>query len=570
MAAVSQIGFEEDSKAAAVSSEEDFPSLAVMPADPALNEAALNEYEPPLGVQGGVHAKVGKNVSVTVLARVGYMLTRILIPPFVLAHIGLEAYGIWTTAFIVVGYLGLSTLGVSNVYIKYVAEYNARREYQKVNELLSSGLMLTLPLCSALYACIYFGWNHLAPFLKIPPQYASAGKEALLITTAVFLSSIATNAFNDVLTGVQDIAAAQWIWIISYLVEGVLIFMLISHGRGIRGMAEAYLGRILVNDVLTYLWMRHTLPWIRFSPRLVRKEALHQVMHFGGMVQLQSMLDIFLNSIERVLALSLLGVSAAGLMDLCKKWPASVSTVPMAFFGAMLPAASHVDAHGSKEARLQRLRDLYLQGARYSNLSTAYFAGLMLSVPAAILHVWLKQPLPYAGALFAVFTIWLQFHMLTGPGTSVLRGMGRVYDEFYYSIPNVIFLAVTVPAVYFLGGHHWSILGVGLAVMTSTIFSSLVLLWRAHSVLEQSWTLWFTHAIAPGFLFYAVGAAVAWPVAHLVNEVGRLEGASVLAAAGLIYTAVSLALLYQFILGPDERAKVGQKFASWRYRAVTA
>ena len=566
MATVTQLGFEEDSKAAAVSEEEDYPTLAISPADPVLTEGALTEYDPPLTVQ----SKVGKNVSVTVFARVGYMLTRILIPPFVLAHIGLEAYGIWTTAFILVGYLGLSTLGVSNVYIKYVAEYNARREYQKVNELLSSGLMLTIPVCSALYAGIYFGWGHLAPFLKIPAAYASDGKEALLITTAVFLSSIATNAFNDVLTGVQDIAAAQWIWIISYLVEGVLIFVLIVKGRGIRGMAEAYLGRILVNDVLTYLWMRRTLPWIKFSPRFVRKEALRQVMHFGGMVQVQSMLDIFLNSIERVLALSLLGVSAAGLMDLCKKWPASVSTVPMAFFGAMLPAASHVDAHGSKEVRLQRLRDLYLQGARYSNLSTAYFAGLMISVPAAILHVWLKQPLPYAGTLFAVFTIWLQFHMLTGPGTSVLRGMGRVYDEFFYSIPNVIFLAMTVPASYVLGGHHWSVLGVGVAVMTATIFSSLVLLWRAHSVLEQSWWKWFSHAIAPGFMFYVVGGALAWPVAHFVALAGRLEGASILVLAGILYTTVSAAFLYQFILGPDEQAKLHQKFSSWRYRAVTA
>jgi len=160
MATAPQLDFEEDSKTADVSAGssndgEDYPSLGISPADPVLNEASLTEYEPPLAVQ----SKVGKNVSVTVIARVGYMLTRVLIPPFVLAHIGLEAYGIWTTAFILVGYLGLSTLGVSNVYIKYVAEYHARREYQKVNELLSSGLMLTLPLCSALFAAIYFGWH---------------------------------------------------------------------------------------------------------------------------------------------------------------------------------------------------------------------------------------------------------------------------------------------------------------------------------------------------------------------------------------------------------------------------
>jgi O-antigen/teichoic acid export membrane protein len=566
MATAPQIDFEEDSKKAEVSHEEGPQGIAPSLAESLLHEPAITEVAPP----SAVHAKVGKNVSVTVIARVGYMLTRILIPPFVLAHIGLEAYGIWTTAFILVAYLGLSVLGVSNVYIKYVAEYHARREYQKANELLSTGLMITIPLCTTLFAILYFGWNHVAPFLKIPARYAGDGKEAVLITTGVFLSSMALNAFGDVLTGVQEIAAAQWIWIISYLVEGVLIYVFITSGRGIRGMAEAYLGRILTNDVLSYLWMRRTLPWVKISPRYASREALKHVFHFGGMVQLQTMLDIFLASIERVLALSLLGVSAAGLMDLSKKWPSAVQSIPCAFFGAMLPAASHVDAHGSKEERLAKLGDLYMQGARYSNFSTAYFAGLMVALPAAILHVWLHQPLAYAGALFAVFTIWLQFHMLTGPGTSVLRGMGRVYDEFFYSVPNLIFLALTVPAAYFLMGRHWNVLGIGEAVMAATVLSSFVLLWRAHSVLQINWWKWFTYAIAPGGAFYVVGALIAWPIHRLVHHVDRIHGAGILFAAGVVYTVVTLGILYQFILAAGERATLQDKFLAWRQSAITA
>jgi hypothetical protein len=67
-----------------------------------------------------------------------------------------------------------------------------------------------------------------------------------------------------------------------------------------------------------------------------------------------------------------------------------------------------------------------------------------------------------------------------------------------------------------------------------------------------------------------VGGALAWPTIHLVYRTGRIEGAGVLAVAGVVYTAVSLLVMYQFILQPKERSTVEQKFFAWRNRAAIA
>ena len=47
-----------------------------------------------------------------------------------------------------------------------------------------------------------------------------------------------------------------------------------------------------------------------------------------------------------------------GLLDVGKKWPTSLSTVPQAFFAALLPAAAHVDAASSRADRMDNLRTL--------------------------------------------------------------------------------------------------------------------------------------------------------------------------------------------------------------------
>jgi len=499
----------------------------------------------------------GRNVATTILARVVNMARGVCLVPFLLLHIGLEAYGIWTTIFILVSFVGVTTMGLSNVYIKYVAEFHARREYDKANALLSTGLAITVPLCGAIFMGFLLGWNWYAPWLKLPPAHATDGKEAVLIVLGVFLSSIALNAFGDILTGVQQIASTQLFLTLSILVEFALVVWFVSAGRGIRGLAEAYLVRTVLNDGLTIWWSWRQLKWMRVSPRLIRRESVRYVIHFGGLVQLQSMLGIFLTSVERVAGLMLIDASAAGLLDVAKKWPTSLSSIPTAFFAALLPAAAHVDAASNRPERLHNLRELYLSGSRYANLCTAGFVATIVFWAHPILHVWLGSELPMRQMLvplFVVFSLAMQLHMLTGAGTSVFRGMGRVYEEFTYSIPNLLLLCITLPAARWIEGR-WTPLGIGVAVSLALAGSACVLMGRVHFVLELSLARFLRVVIAPGLAPYFCAAVLAWPVAWLVASVNRWQGAAVLAGASVVYAVGVLAMWHRWVLTRDEKQK---------------
>jgi O-antigen/teichoic acid export membrane protein len=495
------------------------------------------------------------NVLATIVARVVNMGRGVCVVPFLLARIGLEAYGIWTTIFILVGYVGLTTLGISNVYIKYVAEFHARKEYDKANALLSTGLAVTIPLCALVFLAVLLGWNWLQPWLRLPPAHAAEGKEAVLIVLGVFLSSIAINAFGDMLWGTQRIVSTQVFLTVSILVEFVLIVWLVSAGRGIRGLAEAYLARTVISDGLTFWWARRQLKWLHLSPRLVGRESLKYVIHFGGMVQFQSILETLLNSVERVAGLTLIGASAAGLLDVAKKWPVSLSAIPTAFFAALLPAASHVDAASHRPDKLQNLGELYLRGARYSNVCTAAFVAVLAFWASPILHVWLGPALPLKDTLiplFVLFSLAMQMHMLTGAGNSVFRGMGRVYEEFNYTIPNLVLLAITLPAARWIEGR-WTPLGIGAAVSAATAGSACVLMGRVLFVLDIRLERFLRVVIVPGLLPYLAAGALAWPVARLVSELNRWQGAGVLAAAGAIYAVGGIAVSYRWVMTDEER-----------------
>jgi O-antigen/teichoic acid export membrane protein len=515
--------------------------------------SAITAISPPVPeteVVASTGQTISKNALATMLSRVVYMVTRLFIPPFVLSRVGLEAYGLWTTAFILVAYLGVSTLGISNVYIKFIAEYKARREYEKASRLVSTGLMLTIPLCSALFGGVVWCWPMIERTLHLPPYLASDGKATILIVVLIFLSSISLGAFSDVLAGAQQIAAAQRISIISFLVETGLIFLLVGLGRGIRGLAEAYLFRQALTFVLSFLQVRRTMPWLKLSPRLWSREALKLLLGYGGIVQIQSLLTTFLSSLERVIAVPLIGVEAAGLLDLSKKWPGSITSIPSSIMSALLPAASHLQA--SANAGREELQKVYLLGCRYVNLSFAYFAGFIGVLAGPILHVWLGKHLEGAELLMIVFTVSLQFHMLTGPGSSMMSGLGKPSESLWYTVANLIALCISFPVMRLLIGR-WDVRTIGAGVALGTVLSATYFVHRINRKLGVSQITFFTRVLPAGVVPYLLAAPLWWPVSHLTPGLDRIRGAVVIALAGVVYSGVFIAYAYHFVLEAGAR-----------------
>jgi O-antigen/teichoic acid export membrane protein len=509
-----------------------------------------------------VKETVSRNVAVDALSRLGYMISRFFVPPFVLAHVSLEAYGLWTTAFILVSYIGVSTLGISNVYIKFVAEYAARREFGKANSLVSTGLLVTTPASIALFGAIWFAWPTLSHWLHIAPRLEADAREVILSVVAIFLASICLAPFHDILAGVQQNAVVMYIRTLAYVVETVLIYALVGWGRGIRGLAEAYVVRNALEIVLSAPITFRKLPWLRISPNLFSKDALRLLFSFGGIVQIQSLLAIFLDSVERAIAAPLLGLESLALLEISQKLPTMGATVPLAFNSAFMPAASYLQG-GIEEREQQegKIRELYLRGSRYMNLTSGYICAFLVAMPAAVINAWLGKSYPGAAYLMVVFAIATQLHLMTGPGTTILRGIGRVSEEFYYAIPNLLALLITVPASW-LVLRSWTTLGIGTAVPLATVLASLYFVRRANRLLHVDTGRYWRFCLWPAIAPYPIAICLAPIVSYLVAHSDRWTAFGWVVAGGLLYTIAFAALVDRFIWRSDERSMARRMLGS--------
>ena len=145
----------------------------------------------------------------------------------------------------------------------------------------------------------------------------------------------------------------------------------------------------------------------------------------------------------------------------------------------------------------------------------------------------------------------------------MFRGMGRVYEEFTYSIPNLVLLGITLPASRWIEGR-WTPFGIGVAVAVATAGSACVLMGRVLFVLHLPLTRFLRVVIVPGLAPYAIAAPLAWPVAQLAAAMNRWQGAGVLLAAGILYAAGVMAVLNGWVLTDAEK----QKELSWCRRGL--
>ena len=235
-------------------------------------------------------------------AKLLYLVTRLGLPPLILAHISLAEYGLWAACFVIVGYIGLADLGLSSVYVRYVARMNAQGDTDGISRTLSTGMLSLGAIACVLLGVLYALLPAALDLLKIEP--AARGTAAILVlgTAAVFLADMALGGFAYLLHGMQRIRLEQQIWVAAFTLEMVLIVAFLHAGLGVVALLAAYALRYAFSLALTMRQAFRVLPALRLSPRAFDRSLLRELLGFGLRVQSSTMFAMVLHSADRVVA----------------------------------------------------------------------------------------------------------------------------------------------------------------------------------------------------------------------------------------------------------------------------
>lgn len=507
--------------------------------------------------QSGMNRLVSRNIFSSIGAKLLYLVTRFFLPPIILAYISLEEYGIWAICFILIGYLGMSAFGVSNVYIRYVAQYQAQREEHRISDLLSTGLTLVSLIGILVLVILWYVLPMFIETISVSPELQHTAFVLMFGTAAIFALELSWGAFAYVLTGLQRIVQQNQVWVGSFMLETLLIVVFMVAGLGVYGLLYAFAIRYLVAiSVNVWLCFRN-IPGLRISPLRFNRADLALFYRYGGIVQLSGFLGMFLRSIEKLIAGIFINVQATGLFDVAQKFPVMATSIPSSMNAVFLPATSYMHS----QDRRGELMALYLTGARYINLVTGFMMGFMAAFAAPLMIAWLgpNPDFVLAPLILAWFTLPFQLNVLTGPASNIYRGMGIPARELIYPLSQLALVIILVGAGFLVFGID--VLVITVAVALAMILSALIYMAYTNRFLKLSQWRFIRTALLPGLWPYLVGFALYLLARPWVESVGedRWGSALLVLIAGAAYCLALAGMLWFFQLDPAEKGYVGAK-----------
>ena len=140
--------------------------------------------------QGSISGKIMKNTAYNILGKLWWILIAIFLTPYIVSKIGIERFGVWAIVGVITGYFGLLDFGIGMSFIKYIAEFHTKGEYDKINRLIDTGFTLYAIFAFMCFSLVFILRGPILKLLNVPVYLHHEAGIVLLLMNVLRLRKI--------------------------------------------------------------------------------------------------------------------------------------------------------------------------------------------------------------------------------------------------------------------------------------------------------------------------------------------------------------------------------------------
>lgn len=345
-----------------------------------------------------------KNAAFNFLGAAVPALIAIATIPYIVFVLGVSDYGLLALITSIVGYFALLDINITASSTKYVSEFKASGDVQRLNETICFGLLTYASIGLIGMTCLYF----FAPMLvsnvfSIPVNRQNEAITVIQIAAFGFL-------FGQVQAYLQSLPGALMRFDVSGRVEAVFGTIvptatvgLLYAGYGLVELVWLRVGLSLLQAWLIWHILRKLLPMLRWSTP--NSDIRNLMLSFSAYSFLSRLAALTYANADKLIISAHVGVAALAFYVVPVTLVNRVMSLVYRLSGVMFPHASALAAQG----RLDELERDYVLATRYLFFINGSIALVLATLASPILSLWLSPEFARTGTTVMVMIALAQW-----------------------------------------------------------------------------------------------------------------------------------------------------------------
>ncbi|HMJ09432.1 MAG TPA: oligosaccharide flippase family protein [Pyrinomonadaceae bacterium] len=451
--------------------------------------------------------------------------------PILVRYLGNENYGLYA---VITGFMAYSfSFGVGKVAGKYVAEYQAAGEIDKISPVVSATFAFTLAV--AIVGTIVLASLArviVADVLLITGKASNVAVTSLYLACAISMAIMLSQIYQYVLQGLQRFGAFLVLTNLNGLLLGIGSIIIVISGGYIVGLLVWNLTVAVVTAALFFITARIYLPSLRLVFHFDRK-TVRSVVNYGSSIIVYQVFANILFIFERALVMRKFGAEALAFYSV----PMMLAIYLHSFIGSfalvLFPVVNELLSDQERQI------ELYQKASKIIVAIVVFVVTTFICTGRTGLLIWINAD--YAANSYNLLVL----HSLTFGLIAIMIVAWQLAEGFRHAKINALttafWLVIAVPAMLF-AARYYGPDGIAAARLLSVILSVPVMFYVERRFLGRSfWRFWAAVSLRVGIAAVVAGLiemlalrtfSAGWTALALAGTAGVMVYALVLIASG--------------------------------------
>lgn len=366
-------------------------------------------------------ARALRNVASNWFGLATNLLVGFFLSPFILHHLGDDAFGLWVLVFSLTGYYGLFDFGIRSSIVRYVAQFRARDEREPLNRYINTSLctyggigllLLVVTLAASFYVDSIF---------RIPPALQWSARILFLVVGTAVAIGFPLTVFAGVLEGLQKF---HWLSLTQTgynLLRALLIVLALGRGGGLLAIALISMTLNLCTYAIYFGVVQKELA-VRYAIRYVDRESFRKMVSYSSITFVAAIASQLRFYSDATVIGIYIGSAAITYFSIGSKLVSYSANVTQSMSQIFTPMSSEFNAMGDME----RLRRILVMGNSACALIVFPLAVTLIILGKSLIQVWVGAK--YVSIAYTVLVLLIvsdSSQMAQSASTKILYGMAR-------------------------------------------------------------------------------------------------------------------------------------------------